>query len=70
MAPTPMDASDESGAGVDVGGLERAEAQRKLQAELTQKLLAFGRKAQAQVLPLDVKALVHQVAGILEHTGG
>jgi len=37
-------------------------------AELTQKLLAFGRKNQAQSVPFDVVATVHQAASILEHT--
>jgi PAS domain S-box-containing protein len=37
-------------------------------AELTQKLLAFGRKGQAQTVAIDLKSLLHQVAGILEHT--
>jgi PAS domain S-box-containing protein len=37
-------------------------------AELTQKLLAFGRKGQGQSVAFDVVATVHQVASILEHT--
>ncbi len=37
-------------------------------AELTQKLLAFGRKAQSQTMGFDVVASVHQAASILEHT--
>ena len=37
-------------------------------AELTQKLLAFGRKGQGQIVAFDVVATVHQAASILEHT--
>ena len=37
-------------------------------AELTQKLLAFGRKTKVQDIAFDVLSTMHQVTAILEHT--